>query len=136
MATQTKKSAADVRKSLGKTERADLTVKILPNIAFEQKGDYAVVKLLGTRIIENGGDPFKVHDVLFVEGSLETMTTGKDKTASPLKENTEVSLKGNARLDRGMEKLGVGNTAMIEYQGKVDVGNGRSANDYLFDIIK
>lgn len=135
MANQTKKSAGDVRKGL-KTERADLTIKILPNIELAEKGDYAVLKLIASREVPNDGKPFMVHDVVFLEGSIETMTTGKDKTASPLVANTEVSIKGNARLSRGFAKMNAGDKVLVEYQGKVDVGQGRSANDYLFDLIK
>lgn len=135
MATQTKKSAGDVRKGY-KTERADLTIKILPNIELGEKGDYAILKLIASREVPNDGKPFMVHDVVFLEGSIETQTTGKDKTVSPLAVNSEVSIKGNARLSRGFAKMNPGDKVMVEYMGKVDVGQGRSANDYLFDLIK
>lgn len=134
MSTETKKSAADVRKGL-KTTRADLTVTILPNIKLDEKGDYAILKLLGSRIVENGGDPFTVHDVTFLEGSIDVCYVGKEKVKTPLTAKMDVSLKGNARLDRGFAKMNPGQSAMIEYLGKVDVGQGRSANDYNFDLI-
>lgn len=133
MTTKTK-TAAEVRNSL-KTTRADLKIEILPNIAFENKGEFAVLEYESTRIVPNDGEPFNVHDVIYVEGSLPHMTQGKDKTPADLKNGERVSLKGNARLDRGFAKMQKGQRVLVEYLGKVDAGNGRTANDYLFDII-
>ncbi len=141
MTTATKKSAADARKGL-KTERANLKVEILPNIALEEKGDWAAVTLEKSRLVPMPPDPktgkdqsFHVHDVVFLEGSIETQTEGQDKVEAPLKANSRVSLKGNARLDRGFEKMTAGQSVLIEYLGKVEAGKGRQANDYNFDII-
>ena len=143
MSPSTKPSAADARKAY-KTTRADLTVKILPNMKLDEKGDYAILKLVATRLVPNmvpqkdgtiKDESFNVHDVIFLSGSPEWCYVGKDKVKTALAPNTEVSFKGNARLDRGFAKMKPGESVFIEYLGKVDVGNGRTANDYNFDLI-
>lgn len=147
MSTETKMSAADARKSL-KTTRADLNVKILPNVILGGKGatagEYARVRLIETRRVANPtlnketgvteDKAFNVHDVIYLEGSIESMFTGSDKVKAPLLPGTEVSIKGNARLDRGFKLMKAGDEAFVEYLGQVDAGDFR-ANDYAFDLI-
>ncbi len=148
MTTQTVKSAADARKGLNLTP-VKLTIEILPNIALEAKGDWAKLTLEGTRRVVNmvphidkatgvttiKDESFNVHDVTYLEGSIAYMLVGQEKTRQDLKANERVSLKGNARLDRGFAKMTAGQSVFIEYLGKVEAGKGREANDYDFGIL-
>lgn len=127
-------SAAEARKKL-KTTPLNLQIEILPNISLEKEGDWVELTFEASRQVPNDGKPFMVHDVVYKNGSLTYVTTGKDKTHSDIKPEMRVSLKGNARLDRGFSKTEAGKSVLIEYMGKVDVGQGRSANDYLFELI-
>lgn len=129
------KSAADARKGL-KTTRASLEVVILPNIAFEAIGQWAKLEYVAAREVPNDGEPFMVFDVKYLEGSLPYMTEGKDKAQRPLTNGSFVSLKGNARLVRGFALMKPGQTVVVEYLGKKDLPQGRTANDYNFDIIE
>lgn len=147
MTTQTKLSAADARKA-HKTSRADLNVKILPNVILGGKGatagEYARIRLVESRVVKNPtlnkdtgimeDKSFNVHDVIYLEGSIESMFVGSDKVKTPLLAGTEVSIKGNARLDRGFKLMKAGDEAFVEYLGQVDAGDFK-ANDYAFDLI-
>ncbi len=129
------KSAADARKGV-KTHRASLEVTILPNIAFDTLGQWAKLEYVAAREVPNDGEPFMVFDVKYLEGSLPYMTEGKDKNQHPLADGTLVSLKGNARLVRGFTLMKPGQKVIVEYLGKKDLPQGRTANDYNFDIIE
>ena len=137
MATKTaSQTAAEARKGL-KTTKLGLAAEILPNIAFENKGEWMNVEFVATKIVPAKGDrkEFNVHDLIVRSSNIEYITVGKDKVKEDLTAGVKVSLLGSARLDRGFAQMKAGDKAMIEYHGLVDVGQGREANDYTFELI-